>query len=170
MFVGACVIIIGSIVISTGMTLAQFVVGRFILGVGIQIMVVSAPAYAVEISPPHWRGRAVGKNAISFVFSSRVNYLSQYQASITVVGLEVASPPLRSHTARITSTPTTNGAFPSFASASPASWSSASCGLFPSLPVGSSRKEGRKKPLLSWSSITAMEIRMLVSFVLRLKR
>lgn len=60
MFVGAWVIIIGSIVVSTAETLAQFVVGRFLLGVGIQIMVVSAPAYAVEISPPHWRGRAVG--------------------------------------------------------------------------------------------------------------
>ncbi|KAJ6013421.1 hypothetical protein N7540_008012 [Penicillium herquei] len=60
MFVGAWIIIIGSIVIATSMTLAQFVVGRFLLGVGIQVMVVSAPAYAVEISPPHWRGRAVG--------------------------------------------------------------------------------------------------------------
>ncbi|KAJ5291796.1 hypothetical protein N7478_001047 [Penicillium angulare] len=60
MFVGAWVIIIGSIVISTASSLAQFVVGRFLLGVGIQIMVVSAPAYAVEIAPPHWRGRAVG--------------------------------------------------------------------------------------------------------------
>jgi len=60
MFIGAWVIIIGSIVVSTAETLAQFVVGRFLLGVGIQIMVVSAPAYAVEISPPHWRGRAVG--------------------------------------------------------------------------------------------------------------
>ncbi|KAJ5166760.1 uncharacterized protein N7482_005541 [Penicillium canariense] len=60
MFTGACVIIIGSVIIASGMTLAQFVVGRFILGVGIQIMVVSAPAYAVEIAPPHWRGRAVG--------------------------------------------------------------------------------------------------------------
>ncbi|OQE30897.1 hypothetical protein PENFLA_c002G04213 [Penicillium flavigenum] len=60
MFIGGWVIIIGSIVITTAMTLPQFVVGRFILGLGIQIMVVSAPAYAVEISPPHWRGRAVG--------------------------------------------------------------------------------------------------------------
>ncbi|KAJ5915599.1 hypothetical protein N7466_011532 [Penicillium verhagenii] len=60
MFVGAWVIIFGSIIIASGKTLAQFVVGRFILGVGIQIMVVSAPAYAVEIAPPHWRGRAVG--------------------------------------------------------------------------------------------------------------
>ncbi|KAF9892246.1 hypothetical protein FE257_002023 [Aspergillus nanangensis] len=60
MFVGAWVIILGAIIISSSNHLAQFVVGRFVLGVGIQIMVVSAPAYAVEISPPHWRGRAVG--------------------------------------------------------------------------------------------------------------
>jgi MFS family permease len=60
MFAGGWVIIIGSIVIATASTLAHFIVGRFILGFGIQIMVVSAPAYAAEISPPHWRGRAVG--------------------------------------------------------------------------------------------------------------
>jgi MFS family permease len=72
MFAGACIIIIGSIIIASGMTLAQFVVGRFILGVGIQVMVVSAPAYAVEIAPPHWRGRAVGK---SFGFMDQVGIL-----------------------------------------------------------------------------------------------
>ncbi|KAL2860104.1 general substrate transporter [Aspergillus pseudodeflectus] len=60
MFAGGWVIIIGSIIIATANTLAHFVVGRFVLGFGIQIMVVSAPAYAVEIAPPHWRGRAVG--------------------------------------------------------------------------------------------------------------
>jgi MFS family permease len=61
MFIGSLIIIIGSVVITSAMTLPQFVVGRFILGVGIQVMVVSAPAYAVEIAPPHWRGRAVGE-------------------------------------------------------------------------------------------------------------
>ena len=65
MFTGAWVIIIGSIVIATSHSLAQFVVGRFILGLGIQFMVVSAPAYAVEIAPPHWRGRAVGKPSVA---------------------------------------------------------------------------------------------------------
>ncbi|CRG88476.1 Lactose permease [Talaromyces islandicus] len=60
MFIGAWVIIVGSILVASSHSLAQFVVGRWVLGVGIQIMVVSAPAYAVEISPPHWRGRAVG--------------------------------------------------------------------------------------------------------------
>ncbi|KAL4866130.1 hypothetical protein BDV12DRAFT_138511 [Aspergillus spectabilis] len=60
MFAGAWVIVIGSVVISTANTYGHFLVGRLVLGFGIQIMVVSAPAYAVEIAPPHWRGRAVG--------------------------------------------------------------------------------------------------------------
>lgn len=60
MFSGAVVIIVGMIITATAMTIAQFIVGRFILGFGISVMTVAAPAYAVEISPPHWRGRATG--------------------------------------------------------------------------------------------------------------
>ncbi|KIN00653.1 hypothetical protein OIDMADRAFT_165310 [Oidiodendron maius Zn] len=60
MFVGAWIIILGSILTASGHSYGQFVFGRFVLGCGIQVMVVSAPAYAVEISPPLWRGRAVG--------------------------------------------------------------------------------------------------------------
>ncbi|KAL4816214.1 general substrate transporter [Aspergillus spinulosporus] len=104
MFAGGWVIIIGSIVIATANTLAHFIVGRFILGFGIQIMVVSAPAYAAEISPPHWRGRAVGFyncgwfggsipaacvtygcNYIDSNWSWRVPFLLQCFASIIVI-------------------------------------------------------------------------------------
>jgi MFS family permease len=65
---GAILIIIGSIITSTSMHLAQFVVGRFILGAG-SAFAQSAPAvstpcgafltpkYAVEIARPTWRGR-----------------------------------------------------------------------------------------------------------------
>ena len=60
MFVGGVVIILGMIIISTSTSFAQFVVGRFVLGFGIAIMTVAAPAYAIEISPPHWRGRCTG--------------------------------------------------------------------------------------------------------------
>ncbi|KAI1758124.1 lactose permease [Xylaria castorea] len=60
MFIGGIIIIIGTAIISSSSTIPQFVVGRFILGVGIATMTVSAPAYAMEISPPHWRGRATG--------------------------------------------------------------------------------------------------------------
>ncbi|KAF2998367.1 hypothetical protein E8E14_005582 [Neopestalotiopsis sp. 37M] len=60
MFLGAIVIIVGAVIVATSSTVAQFVVGRFVLGMGIQVMTVAAPAYAVEISPPHWRGRCTG--------------------------------------------------------------------------------------------------------------
>ncbi|KAH8885450.1 lactose permease, variant [Thozetella sp. PMI_491] len=60
MFVGGIVIIVGMIIVVTANTMAQFVVGRFVLGVGISIMTVAAPAYSIEIAPPHWRGRFTG--------------------------------------------------------------------------------------------------------------
>ncbi|GAB1310672.1 Lactose permease [Madurella fahalii] len=60
MFAGSIVIILGMIIISTASALPQFIVGRFVLGFGIVIMTVAAPAYAIEISPPHWRGRCTG--------------------------------------------------------------------------------------------------------------
>lgn len=60
MFVGGAVIITGMIIISTSNKIAQFIVGRFVLGLGIAVMTVAAPAYAIEISPPHWRGRCTG--------------------------------------------------------------------------------------------------------------
>lgn len=60
MFGGAIVIILGMIINATAKAVAQLVVGRFILGIGIAIMTVGAPAYAVEIAPPHWRGRCTG--------------------------------------------------------------------------------------------------------------
>ncbi|KAH8891115.1 putative MFS lactose permease [Thozetella sp. PMI_491] len=60
MFCGAIVIIVGAILTSTSDTYAQLVVGRFVLGAGISIMTVGAPAYSIEIAPPHWRGRCTG--------------------------------------------------------------------------------------------------------------
>ncbi|KAI1353792.1 putative MFS lactose permease [Xylaria sp. FL0043] len=60
MFTGGVIIIIGTAIIASSSTIPQFVVGRFVLGIGIATMTVSAPAYAIEISPPHWRGRATG--------------------------------------------------------------------------------------------------------------
>ncbi|KAI0434177.1 putative MFS lactose permease [Xylaria sp. FL1042] len=60
MFTGGIIIIIGTAIIASSSTIPQFVVGRFVLGIGIATMTVSAPAYAIEISPPHWRGRATG--------------------------------------------------------------------------------------------------------------
>ncbi|WWC85604.1 uncharacterized protein L201_000468 [Kwoniella dendrophila CBS 6074] len=60
MFAGSCVIIIGMVIAATSKQVAQFVVARFVLGLGIAIMTVAAPAYSIEIAPPHWRGRCTG--------------------------------------------------------------------------------------------------------------
>lgn len=60
MFAGGLTIILGMIIAATSRTVAQLVVSRFVLGFGIAIMTVAAPAYCVEIAPPHWRGRATG--------------------------------------------------------------------------------------------------------------
>jgi MFS family permease len=60
MFSGGIVIIAGMIIASSAHSIPQLVVGRFVLGVGISIMTVAAPAYSIEIAPPHWRGRCTG--------------------------------------------------------------------------------------------------------------
>ncbi|KAK1757738.1 general substrate transporter [Echria macrotheca] len=60
MFAGGIVIIVGMIIIATSNAIPQFVGGRFVLGFGIAIMTVAAPAYSIEIAPPHWRGRCTG--------------------------------------------------------------------------------------------------------------
>jgi MFS family permease len=60
MFAGGIVIILGMIIATSAKSIAQFIIARFILGVGISIMTVAAPAYSMEIAPPHWRGRCSG--------------------------------------------------------------------------------------------------------------
>jgi len=61
MFCGGIGIILGMIIVASSNVIAQFIVGRFVLGIGISIMTVAAPAYSIEIAPPHWRGRCTGK-------------------------------------------------------------------------------------------------------------
>ncbi|KAG8903892.1 hypothetical protein FRB99_002592 [Tulasnella sp. 403] len=57
MFAGCWGIIAGVAVITSASTRAQFIAGRFLLGVGIAIAIVGAPTYILECSPPQWRGR-----------------------------------------------------------------------------------------------------------------
>jgi MFS family permease len=96
MFCGACVIILGSVIAASSNKMAQLVVGRFILGAGIQIMTVAAPAYAVEISPPHWRGRCVGKTspASLSVIPPNTDELTLSQDFTIMVGLAAVFRPL----------------------------------------------------------------------------
>ncbi|TXT09244.1 hypothetical protein VHUM_02718 [Vanrija humicola] len=57
---GAATVILGMVVMAPSKHIAQFIVGRFVLGAGIAMCVVAAPAYSMEIAPPQWRGRATG--------------------------------------------------------------------------------------------------------------
>lgn len=50
MFAGGFVIIIGMIIAATAQGVPQLVVGRFVLGVGISIMTVAAPAVSLQVS------------------------------------------------------------------------------------------------------------------------
>ncbi|CAZ81962.1 unnamed protein product [Tuber melanosporum] len=60
MFVGCAIVVVGTAVQSTANGLGQFQGGRFILGFGAAIACASAPAYAVELSHPKYRGTQAG--------------------------------------------------------------------------------------------------------------
>lgn len=59
-------ILVGSVIASTANTIAQLVVARVILGAGISVMTVAAPAYAIEIAPAHWRGKTLPLHTLVF--------------------------------------------------------------------------------------------------------
>ncbi|KAG7123113.1 Lactose permease like protein [Verticillium longisporum] len=60
MFIGAANIILGSVLQATSSHLAQFIVGRFIVGFGNPMCATTAAVYLVELSYPTWRGLAGG--------------------------------------------------------------------------------------------------------------
>jgi MFS family permease len=60
MFMGAMFIIIGSVLQASSFHLAQFMVGRFLVGFGNPMCATTAAVYIVEMSYPTWRGLAGG--------------------------------------------------------------------------------------------------------------
>ena len=60
MIFGSVCIILGAIIATSAFGMTQITIGRIVLGAGIQLMTIAAPAYSMEISPPQWRGRATG--------------------------------------------------------------------------------------------------------------
>ncbi len=50
MFLGAVFVLIGMAIAASSKTIAQLVVGRLVLGLGIAFMVLAVPAYAIEVS------------------------------------------------------------------------------------------------------------------------
>ncbi|OJJ46007.1 hypothetical protein ASPZODRAFT_67539 [Penicilliopsis zonata CBS 506.65] len=72
MFIGAIIIIIGTILESAGPDIGSFMVGRFVIGWGLSISNISAITYLVEIIYPPWRG----------IFGGLYNVLGYYIGSI----------------------------------------------------------------------------------------
>lgn len=60
MFIGASIIVIGTCIQAPSINLAQFMIGRFILGFGVAITASAGPAYASEMAHPSYRGIMTG--------------------------------------------------------------------------------------------------------------
>lgn len=60
MFFGAAFIVLGSVLQSSSYHLAQFMVGRFLVGFGNPMCATTAAVFLVEMSYPTWRGLAGG--------------------------------------------------------------------------------------------------------------
>lgn len=57
---GAIIIMVGAVVVTAAKSDAYLLAGRFVLGLGIALGTSAAPTYAIELAPPHWRGRITG--------------------------------------------------------------------------------------------------------------
>ncbi|KAJ7935626.1 general substrate transporter [Mycena leptocephala] len=60
MFAGSLFCIVGGIVVTVAKDVKYLKAGRFLLGVSTALLLVAAPMYCVEMSPPQWRGRLTG--------------------------------------------------------------------------------------------------------------
>ncbi|KAJ7930117.1 hypothetical protein B0H13DRAFT_915479 [Mycena leptocephala] len=60
MFLGALIIIAGSLAVTTAKDISALLGGRFVLGLGVGIVQTACPSYVVEMAPPQWRGRLTG--------------------------------------------------------------------------------------------------------------
>lgn len=81
MTIGSCFIIIGSIVQATSHTLAAFIAGRFIVGIGVPVCTTAGPTYIVEMAYPTWRGLAGGMyNVFGWYIGSLSKSCSSYTA------------------------------------------------------------------------------------------
>ena len=59
-FIGCFIVLIGTAIQTTSMSLGQFIGGRFVLGFGASIASAAAPAYTVELAHPKFRGIMAG--------------------------------------------------------------------------------------------------------------
>lgn len=75
LFTGAAIIVSGTCVQATSRNRTQFILGRFLLGLGDSILTTAGPIYAAEMAHPAWRGTLTGLfNAWYFFGGVRMVY------------------------------------------------------------------------------------------------
>ncbi|KKA25990.1 hypothetical protein TD95_002708 [Thielaviopsis punctulata] len=84
MFVGAAIIIFGTVIQALASTRGQFLGGRFVLGFGVSFCSVSGPTYTSELSHPRWRGTLTGLYNCTW-------YIGSIIASWTIYGTSYLS-------------------------------------------------------------------------------
>ncbi|KAH8647400.1 general substrate transporter [Xylariales sp. PMI_506] len=77
-FIGSCFIIIGSIIQTTAINYAMFVVSRFFVGFGLGIVAVAAPPLLSEVAYPTHRGKLVSFYLVSWPLGSLIAAWSTY--------------------------------------------------------------------------------------------
>lgn len=60
LFTGAVIIVLGACVQASSKDHTQFILGRFLLGLGDSILTTAGPIYAAEMAHPAWRGTLTG--------------------------------------------------------------------------------------------------------------
>lgn len=63
-FAGCVLDIVGSAICAGSVNIAMFIVGRFVVGLGVGFLLVLVPLYESEIAPAHHRGLLVGLHGV----------------------------------------------------------------------------------------------------------
>lgn len=85
MFIGAAIIIIGTVIQGTSHSASQFMGGRFLLGFGVSIAAAAGPMYVIEINHPAYRGR-VGAMYNTLWFSGAIIAAGAARGALNVGG------------------------------------------------------------------------------------
>lgn len=70
--------VIGTVIMIVSNRLSEFMVGRFVLGLGVGIVSVTVPLYIAEMSPPSIRGALVSFNQFAITIGILLGYIIDY--------------------------------------------------------------------------------------------
>jgi sugar porter (SP) family MFS transporter len=73
-----CVFALAALLAAFSENLATLIVARLLSGLGVGAVLVTAPMYIAEISPPAWRGRMVSFNQLFIVLGILAAFVSNY--------------------------------------------------------------------------------------------